>query len=106
MTGVPFHVPLASLRAIHFARSMTLELPPPAAASGSASRLYFWYHLPSMRTCMDARSAWATKSEYRKLVADILSGLKSTVSAAVAQSFPAAAAADTAAAVRPKMVYA
>src|SRR5207247_7249983 len=67
--------PLASSSRIHFVRSLTDELTPPAGASVSGSRWNFCTHLPSTSTCPSALLARPIKSECRELVAIIPSGL-------------------------------
>src|SRR5437016_3853615 len=66
---LPSNFPLASSSRIHFVKSLTDELTPPAGAWVSGSRWNFCTHLPSTRTCPSALVARATKSECRELVA-------------------------------------
>src|SRR5207237_3984169 len=83
---LPSNLPLASCNRIHFVKSITEELTPPAGDSVSGSRLNFCTHLPFTSTCPKALFDRATKSAQRELVAVIPSGLYNLCAAASSHS--------------------
>src|SRR6202012_6235205 len=104
MPGPPSKLPSDSCTISQLARSSTLEVAPPAGASGSASRAYFCTHFLPTLTCMAARLVCWRKSELRKLDDGMLAGPNRTWSARPAQDCPAAAAAASGGGVRAEVV--